>query len=221
MLPAGNTTCPGTAVLSYWQICLLPADTLENRLIGSNKNLEIYLKGQPGPSQHFLGSRCQFCLKNRKPKSSHSFAGILPTKKQPHFHLIPVKSASGLGFMGLLKIDLLKWCLKSPKLWNASPPPPLFLTSLKHISAPAPLLVCLRGRDSGPQTEWLKPQGVVRQGCGSWKSEIKVLVGFISSERHSPWLIDGCFLPVSSQVLPSVCACVLTPFLIRTPVPLD
>lgn len=55
-------------------------------MIGSHKNLEIYLKGQIGPSQHFLSSRCQFCLKTRKLKSKYTFTGVLPPDIQPDFH---------------------------------------------------------------------------------------------------------------------------------------
>ena len=35
------------------------------------------------------------------------------------------------------------------------------------------------------------------------------MVRLVSSESLSPWLVDGCFLLVSSPGLPSVCVCVL------------
>lgn len=59
------------------------ADTSENRLIGSKKHLEIYLKGQLGPSWHFLSSKCQLCLTHRKLKSKSTSVEIFPKQKNP------------------------------------------------------------------------------------------------------------------------------------------
>lgn len=53
---------PWLQCLWYWQICLLLADTERGKLIGSNRNPEIYLKGHVGASQHPLRSGCHFFL---------------------------------------------------------------------------------------------------------------------------------------------------------------
>ena len=72
------------------------------------------------------------------------------------------------------------------------------------------IFVCLGCLNKIPQTGWVKQQEFIFSQF--WRLQVwDQVVSRISFSRGlSPWLVDGCFLPLFSHGLSSVCVCVLT-----------
>lgn len=64
-------------------------------------------------------------------------------------------------------------------------------------------------RDKVPPTGSLNSRRSFPRDSGDWTSKLQEPAGLVFLGGLPPWLADGHLLPVSSQGLPAVCACVL------------